>query len=163
MAWWIVGIVFRHVPDMAAITAAVVVHFCVFARSRKPLNMLRSTGRTSGVGHRGRIEAEASKFRAHHEDVSFACIVGTSRTSGQFRTKEVAIEMLTKLTAGMNFSMENQTRGSSLRKAVDTVWQRLYSVVREPQRQDSIAARARPSRCPERDQSQGRHPSDDAD
>jgi hypothetical protein len=41
--------------------------------------------------------------------------------------------MLTKLTAGMNFSTENQTKGS---------------------RQDSIAARARPSRCPERDQSQ---------
>jgi hypothetical protein len=62
--------------------------------------------------------------------------------------------MLTKLTAGMNFSTKNQTRGSSLHRAVDTVWQRLHSVVREPQRQDSITARARPSRCPERDQSQ---------
>ena len=55
VAWWIVGIVFRHVPDMAAITAAAVVHLCVFAQSRKPLSMFRSTGRTSGVGHRGRI------------------------------------------------------------------------------------------------------------
>ena len=35
MAWWIVGLVFRHFPDMAAITAEVVVHLCVFARSRK--------------------------------------------------------------------------------------------------------------------------------
>jgi hypothetical protein len=33
--------------------------------------------------------------------------------------------MLTKLTAGMNFSTKNQTRGSSLHRAVDTVWQRL--------------------------------------
>jgi hypothetical protein len=41
VAWWIVGIVFRHVPDMAAITAAVVVHLCVLARSRKPLNASR--------------------------------------------------------------------------------------------------------------------------
>jgi hypothetical protein len=55
VVWWIVGIVFRHVPDMAAITAAAVVDLCVFAQSRKPLNMIRSTDRTSGVGHRGRI------------------------------------------------------------------------------------------------------------
>jgi hypothetical protein len=92
VAWWIVGTVFRHVPDMAAITAAVVVHFCVFAHFRKPLNMLRLTGRTSGVGHRERIGADLSKFRARHEDVSFARIVGTSRTSGQFRKKEVVRE-----------------------------------------------------------------------
>jgi hypothetical protein len=31
VVWWIVGIVFRHVPDMAAITAAAVVHLRVFA------------------------------------------------------------------------------------------------------------------------------------
>ena len=37
-------------------------------------------------------EAKTSKFRARHEDVSFACIVGTPRTPGQFRTKEVVIE-----------------------------------------------------------------------
>jgi hypothetical protein len=71
VGWWIVGIVFRHVPDMAAITAAAVVHLCVFAQSRKPLNMFRWTDRASEVGYRGQIEAEASKFRARHEDVCF--------------------------------------------------------------------------------------------
>jgi hypothetical protein len=62
VAWWIAGIVFPHVPDMAAITAPVVVHLCEFARSREPLNMLRLTGRTTGVGHRGRIEAKHPNF-----------------------------------------------------------------------------------------------------
>src|SRR4029453_8613887 len=66
VVWWIVGIVFRQVPDMAAITAAAVVHLCVFAQSRKPLNMFRWTDRTSGVGHRGRVRENRFRRRSSH-------------------------------------------------------------------------------------------------
>jgi hypothetical protein len=38
------------------------------------------------------LKSTKSPFRAWQEDVSFARILDTSRTSGQFRTKEVVIE-----------------------------------------------------------------------
>jgi hypothetical protein len=81
VVWWIVGIVFRHVPDMAAITAAVVVHLCVFAHSRKPLHMLRLTGRTSGVGHRGADQGKPISMKIITYSKSHPTITRTGTTT----------------------------------------------------------------------------------